>query len=126
MMAKYLGVILLRGFLPVCKSFAIAKAKQRNILKEMSGENKATEFNGQVFHNLAKIKVPEELGEIDIAKLNCHFLFDKSTGFKQSAFFETKGGIIQNMCKYMHSEKEHSHASGQRKRKCGTDQDSQQ
>jgi hypothetical protein len=30
-------------------------------------------------------------------------------GFKQSAFFETKGGIIQNMCEYMHSEKEHSH-----------------
>jgi hypothetical protein len=30
-------------------------------------------------------------------------------GFKQSAFFETKGSIVQNMCKYMHSEKERSH-----------------
>jgi hypothetical protein len=46
MTAKYLGMILLRGLLPVCKSCAIAKAKQRNIPKEMSGENKATEFNG--------------------------------------------------------------------------------
>jgi hypothetical protein len=27
-------------------------------------------------------------------------------GFKQSAFFERKRGIIQNMCKDMHSEKE--------------------
>ena len=55
MMAKYLGMTLSRGLLPVCKSCAIAKAKQRNIPKETSGENKATEFNGQVFHNLAKI-----------------------------------------------------------------------
>jgi hypothetical protein len=36
-------------------------------------------------------------------------LVDKLTGFKQSAFFELKGGIIQNMCKYIHSEKECGH-----------------
>ncbi len=59
MMAKYLGMTLSRGLLPVCKSCAIEKAKQRNIPKETSGENKATKFNGWVFHNLAKIKVPE-------------------------------------------------------------------
>jgi hypothetical protein len=46
MAAKHLGMILLRGSLPVCKSCAIAKAEQRNIPKEKSGENKATEFNG--------------------------------------------------------------------------------
>jgi hypothetical protein len=68
MMAKYLGMILSRGLSPVCKSCAIAKAKQRNIPKETSRENNATEFNGQFFHDLAKIKVPEELGEIDIAR----------------------------------------------------------
>ncbi len=61
MRAKYVGMILSRGLLPVCKSCAIAKSKHRNIPKEMSGKNKATEFNGQVFHNLAKIKVPEQL-----------------------------------------------------------------
>ncbi len=70
MTAKYLGMILFRGWLLVCKSYTIAKAKQRDIPKEMSGEIRATEFNGQVFHNLAKIKVPQELGEIDIAKSN--------------------------------------------------------
>jgi hypothetical protein len=57
-----------------CNLFAnhaqLQKAKQRNIPKEMSGENKATEFNSQIFHDLAKIKVREELGEIDIAKSN--------------------------------------------------------
>ncbi len=113
MMAMYLGMIFLRGLLPVCKSCAIAKAKQRNIPMETSGENKASEFNSQVFHNLAKIKVPEELREIDISKSNWHILVDnKLMGFKQSTFFETKGGIIQNMCKYMHSEKERSHPIG--------------
>jgi hypothetical protein len=30
-------------------------------------------------------------------------------GFKQSTFFETKGGVVHNMCKYMHSEKEGGH-----------------
>jgi hypothetical protein len=109
MAAKYLGMILLRGSLPVIESYAIAKVKQRNIPKEMSGENKATEFNNQVFHNLANIKVPEELGEIDIAKSSWHILVNELTGFKQSAFFETKGGIIQNLCKYMRSEKKCSH-----------------
>jgi hypothetical protein len=87
----------------------IAKAKQGNIPNETSGENRATEFNSQVFHHLAKIKVPEQLGEIDISKSNWHTQVDESMGFKQSTFFETKGGVIQNMCKYMHSEKECGH-----------------
>ena len=68
--AKYLGINLLRGTLPVCKSCANAKAKQKNMPKETSGANKATEFNGQVFHDLSKIKVTEELGQIEIAKSN--------------------------------------------------------
>ncbi len=44
--AKYLGMNLLRETLPVCKSCAIAKAKQKNVPKETSGANKATEING--------------------------------------------------------------------------------
>jgi hypothetical protein len=47
----------------------IVIAKQRNIPKETSGKNMAREYNGRVFHNLAKINVPEKLGEIEIAKL---------------------------------------------------------
>ncbi len=104
--AKYLGMNLLRGTLPVCKSCAIAKVKQKNVPKETSGVNKATEFDGQVFHDLSKIKVPEELGEIEIAKSNWHIAVDKTLGFKRSAFFVTKRGIVNNMCKYMHSKKE--------------------
>ncbi len=74
--------------------------------KETSGANKATEFNGRVFHDLSKIKVAEELGEIEIAKSNWHIAVNKALGFKRSAFFVTKRGIVDNMCKYMHSEKE--------------------
>ncbi len=40
--ALQLGMNLLRGTLPVCESFAIAKARQRNVPKEISGENKTT------------------------------------------------------------------------------------
>jgi hypothetical protein len=44
--AKYLGMNLLRGTLPVCELCGIAKAKQKIMPKETSGPNKATEFNG--------------------------------------------------------------------------------
>jgi hypothetical protein len=43
-MAKHLGITLSRGPLPVCKSRVIGKARQRKILKEMSGENKANKL----------------------------------------------------------------------------------
>jgi hypothetical protein len=59
--------------------------------KETSGVNKATEFNGRVFHDLSKIKVPEELGEIEIAKSNWHIAVNKASGFKRSAFLSQKG-----------------------------------
>jgi hypothetical protein len=104
--AKYLGMNLSHGTLPVCKLCAIAKVKQKNVPKETSGMNKATEFNDRVFHDLSKIKVPEELGQIEIAKSNWHIAVDKALGYKRSAFFVTKRGIVDNMCKYMHSKKE--------------------
>jgi hypothetical protein len=104
--AKYLGMNLVHGTLPVCKLCAIAKAKQKNVPKETSGASKATEFNGRVFHDLSKIEVPEELGQIEIAKSNWHIAVDEVPGYKRSAFFVTKRKIINNMCKYMHSKKE--------------------
>jgi hypothetical protein len=59
---------LLRGTLLVCESCAIAKARQINVLKETSEENKAQEFNGQCFHNIATIKVPEKMEGITTSK----------------------------------------------------------
>jgi hypothetical protein len=103
---KYLGMDLLRGLLPVCESCAIAKTKQRNVPKETSGGSKAKEFYGRVFHDLSNIRAPDELIEIEVAKSNWHILINKAMGFKGSAFFITKGGIIQDMCKNMHGEKE--------------------
>ncbi len=44
-MAHQLGMNLLRGMLPVCESCAIAQAKQRNVSKETSEENKAHEMS---------------------------------------------------------------------------------
>jgi hypothetical protein len=105
-MALQLGMNLLRGMLPVCESCAIAKARQRNVSKETSEENKVQEYNGQCFHNIATIKVPKKMEGITISKPNWHILIDEALGFKQSKFHIIKGGIIPDMCQYMHSEKE--------------------
>ncbi len=58
--ATHLRMTLLQGALPVCESCAIGKANQRNIPKVVSDKSKASKFNRQVYHDLAKIKVPEE------------------------------------------------------------------
>jgi hypothetical protein len=90
--------------LPVCKSCATAKARQRNVLKNTSKENTAQEFNGQCFH-----KVPEKMEGITISKPNWHILIDKVPGFKRSKFHIVRGAIVPDMCQYMHSEKEYGY-----------------
>ncbi len=90
----------------VCESCAIAKARQRNVPKETSEENKAHEFNGQCFKDIAMIKVTDKMEGITISKPNWHILIDEASGFKQSKFHITKGAIVPDMCHYMHSEKE--------------------
>jgi hypothetical protein len=94
--AKHLKMTLLQGALPVCEICAIAKANQRNILKGISDESKVAEFNGWVYHDLAKIKVPEEFQGVTITKSNWHILVDKATKFKCSKFFEAKGRLNED------------------------------
>jgi hypothetical protein len=93
---------LSRATFQTCEACAIGKAKQRNIPKGALGE-KATIFNGRVGHDLSKIKAPERM-EVTINKSNWHMMVKEATGFMKSAFFETKDGIIDYMCKMMHSE----------------------
>ncbi len=107
--ATHLGMTLLQGALPVCESCAIAKANQRNIPNGISDESKATKFNGRVYHNLAKIKVPEEFEGVTITKSNWHILVDEATKFKRSNFFEMKGRIIEDLPEYMHGESMQGH-----------------
>ncbi len=86
---------------------AIRKAKQWNIPRE-NLEKKMTIFIGRVSHDLAKIKAPEEL-KVTLSKPNWHILVDEASGFKQSKFFETKGGIIPYMCELMFAEVKQGH-----------------
>ncbi len=83
------------------------KGKATQNSKKNLGE-KATKFNGRVGHDLAKIKAPEEL-KVTISKPNWHILVDEASGFKQSKFFETTGGIIPYMCELMFAEVKHRH-----------------
>ena len=105
--AAQLGLTLSRTGFQTCEACAIGKAQQRNISKEAT-EGKATTFNGRVGHDLAKIKAPEGM-EVRINKPNWHILVDEMSGFKRSAFFETKSGMIDYMCNLMHSEAERGH-----------------
>jgi hypothetical protein len=106
--AEQLGMVLSRTGFQTCKACAIGKAQQHNISKEATGDYKAITFNGRVGHDLSKIKAPEGM-EVRINKLNWHMLVDEMSGFKRSAFFETKGGMIDYMCNLMHSEAKSGH-----------------
>jgi hypothetical protein len=99
--AAQLGMELSRTTIQTCEACAIRTAKQRNIPKETLGE-KAAIFNGRVGHDSLKIKAPEGM-KVTINKSNWYMMVNKETGFKRSAFFETKDGIIDYMCKMMHS-----------------------
>ena len=65
-----------------------------------------TKFNKRVYHNLAKIKVPEEFEGISIAKSNWHIIVVEATKFKRSNFlryfFEAKNSIVKDLPEYMH------------------------
>jgi hypothetical protein len=100
--AAQLGMELSRTTFQTCEACAIGKAKQHIIPKEALGE-KASIFNGRVGHDLSKIKALEGM-EVTINTSIWHMMVDKARGFKRSAFFETKYGIINYMCKMMHSE----------------------
>ncbi len=58
--AHQLRMNLLRVMFPVCKSCAIAKARQRNVAKETSEENKHRSLIGNASRILT-IKVPEKM-----------------------------------------------------------------
>ncbi len=60
--------------------------------------------NREVFHDLSKIKVPDEFEGITIAKSNWHLMVDEASKFKLSKYVETKGCMIPNLPKYMHAE----------------------
>jgi hypothetical protein len=106
--AEILGIGLSHGALPICESCAVSKLKQMNVSKESVGV-KASKFNGQAFHDLAKIKVPDELEGIILQRSNWHILVDEARGFKRSTFHKTKGGIVKDMCEHMHSEAARGH-----------------
>jgi hypothetical protein len=51
-------------------------------------------LNGRVGHDLLKINALEGM-KVTINKSNWHIMLNKAGGFKKSAFFKTKAGIIE-------------------------------
>ncbi len=105
--AAALGILITRGALQTCKSYAISKARQKNINEESTGE-KAVKYNGRVYHDIATIKESEEdksLGQ----KMVWHITAEETVNFKRSKFFVAKSNMPKDMCKFMQQEKTCGH-----------------
>ena len=81
----------------------IAKAKQKNVPK-VTTDNKAAVFNGQVSHDIAFLKLLKNITRVEINRGNWHIAIDDASRFKKSTFHQRKNGIIDDICKWMHSE----------------------
>jgi hypothetical protein len=99
MIVAQLGMELSRTAFQTVKHVQLERQKSAKLPRKL--REKATIFNGRVGHHLLKIRAPEGM-KVTINKSNWHMMVDNSTGFKRSAFFETKNGIIEYMCQTMH------------------------
>jgi hypothetical protein len=98
--AAELGIEITCGTIQVCKTCAMAKAKQKNIPKEKYHEP-ATSDGCRVSLDIATIKKPKE--GPNVTKQNWHILVDEATQLKcLSDFFQTKDGMIKPACEQFH------------------------
>ena len=104
--AKQLGWIITRGNMKPCMACARAKAKQKNICKA-STSPKATEPGGRVFLDLSKVTVSRSDGsDFELKKKWWKIMVDQATGKKWSEFTDTKSGMVEPTCEWMHQMKE--------------------
>jgi len=77
---KALGYRILLGILKACEACAVAKAKQKRVLKS-STSNKSTEPNSHIFLDLSKIKDPKNL-DVTVTNCNWRLMVCEYTGLK--------------------------------------------
>jgi hypothetical protein len=100
--AAALGILVTRGALKTCESCAIAKAKQKNVNEESTGE-KTVKYNGRIYHDIATVKESEEdksLGQ----KMVWHITAEETVNFKRSKFFRAKSDMPKDMCVFVQQE----------------------
>jgi len=97
-----LGILITRGALKTCESCAILKAKQKNVNEESTGE-KASKYNGRVYHDIATIKESNEDKSLG-RKTVWHISAEETVNFKRSKFFRAKSDMPKDMCPFMQQE----------------------
>ena len=84
-----------------CEHCAIAKAKQKNVVKESKAE-KATHPGERVYLDLSRVTVSKSDGsEFEINQKNWKIIVDECTGKKWSDFTETKIGMVERTCEFL-------------------------
>ena len=99
--AEYFGWKMLRGSLEPCKDCALAKAKQKNVPKEGTGE-KAQEPNGRWFTDQSQLKPPDGLPG---TKTTWSVTVDERTKVEVSTFYTAKNKFIEPFCKRVQQKK---------------------
>jgi hypothetical protein len=94
-----LGILVTRGTLKTCESCAIAKAKQKNVNEESTGE-KAVKYNGRVYHDIATVKECKEDKSLG-RKMVWHITAEETVNFKRSKFFRAKSEMPKDTCVFM-------------------------
>ena len=98
--------VITHGKMKPCLACAKTKANQKNLSKS-SNTPKATELGGRVFLDLSKVTVSRSDGsDFELKKKWCKIMVDQATGEKWSKFTDTKSGMVEPTCKWMHRMKE--------------------
>ncbi len=93
---KALGWHISKGQMMVCECCAIGKAKRKRVQIEKP-KAKNEEVNGRIYLELSRIVSP--LSDNQPKRSNWCMIVDEKTGYKTSTFHETKGSMVEPVCK---------------------------
>ena len=96
--AKSMGWTLTGSWKP-CEPCMVAKAKQKNVPKEME-HSKAVTGENRIFLDIATVKRPKDGPKVMIP--NWQIMVDERTGMKFSDFYASKTAIVEPTCEQWH------------------------
>jgi hypothetical protein len=103
--AKQLGWTITRGALGPCLHCARSKARQKNVTQE-SGSEKSRKPGERLYLDLSVVTVARDDGEeATILRKNWKIVVCEATGKKWSDFTETKKGMVERTCEFLHKMK---------------------
>jgi hypothetical protein len=94
---KALGWELKQGDMGVCESCTVAKAKQKNVIKD-SEHLPATKPNERIFLDIATIKKPSNKDYLIATNNVWRIMVDEATQLKFSDFFPSKNAMVEPTC----------------------------